>query len=113
MVVIYDGNCRFCARAVNWLVRLVGVERVEVLAGGDASRERFAVDAGDAMYVVAEGALYRGYWAFRYAFAASRALRPLAVLMSLPPVAAAGERIYGWIASRRSSFGCGATSCVR
>lgn len=113
MILIYDGNCGFCGRAANVLVRVLGAQRITLLAGGDASRERFGVDASDAMYVVAGGQLHRGYWAFRRAFASSRLMRPLAVLMGLPPVAAAGERIYGWIAIRRSSLGCGTTSRVR
>jgi predicted DCC family thiol-disulfide oxidoreductase YuxK len=115
--VLYDGECRFCLRSLRVLQRFDAKRRLRLMDGNDTDRVRRefpqvpAEDLAAAMYAVAEGIPYRGFYAFRRALWALPALRPLAAMLYLPGVPFAGERVYASVARRRRLFGCSSDAC--
>ena len=115
--MIFDGNCRFCVRALTFVRRLA---RRDVLRFHDANRRtavlsRFPMlaDANldEAMLVVApSGQVFRGFFAFRRMIRASPWLYPVLILFYAPGASIVGPAVYAWVARRRRQFGC-TSSC--
>lgn len=116
--VIYDGQCDFCIRALR-VARALDV--FGLLHFHDA-HERPAIDAAfpalagidldEAMYAVtADGAVDRGFFAFRRLAWLSPLTWPLLPLFYLPGSGLVGPRIYAWIARNRHRFGCRSEAC--
>lgn len=117
--VIYDGQCDFCVRALR-LARAVDVWgrlRFHDAHDRQAVERAFPALAGadldEAMYAVtAEGAIARGFFAFRRMMWLSPLTWPLLPLFYLPGSGLVGPRIYAWIARNRHRFGCRSQICA-
>ncbi|HEY6360243.1 MAG TPA: DUF393 domain-containing protein, partial [Vicinamibacterales bacterium] len=111
--LIYDGQCDFCRRLLRICVALDVRRRLQL---HDATHRaviaaEFPVLAGadfdSAMFVVTDdGAVYRGFFAFRRILRASPLTWPLLPLFYLPPSGKVGPRVYAWVARHRHRFGC-------
>ena len=112
--LVYDGDCRFCARSVDLVTmwdRWGTVEIVPFQRGG--VRKRFPWISEDeyheAMQLVGPG---NETWSG--AAAAERLVkilpggRPLGCLFTLPFARPIANRIYGLVARNRTRLGCGA-----
>jgi predicted DCC family thiol-disulfide oxidoreductase YuxK len=113
--IVYDGQCGFCASALDRVRRLArrSVFRFHDANDGVAVLARFPVLAGAdtdlAMFAVTErGEVFRGFFAFRRMLWASPWLVPFLVLFYAPGAGILGPRIYAWIARRRRRLGCAA-----
>ena len=116
--IVYDGQCRFCVRALLRMRRLARRSefRFHDANDGEAVLARFPMLAGAdtdmAMFAVtARGEVFRGFFAFRRMLWASPWLAPLLALFYAPGASLLGPRIYAWIARRRPRLGCAATAC--
>jgi predicted DCC family thiol-disulfide oxidoreductase YuxK len=114
--VFYDAQCRLCARSRRTIERLRPTADVTFVNVQDpAAMEPFPmVDraAGLRQMFVLDpaGRLAGGYDGFVSLLPALRLLRPLRHAMRLPPVRAAGRRVYAWVARNRYRLG-GRVSC--
>jgi predicted DCC family thiol-disulfide oxidoreductase YuxK len=115
--VIYDGQCRFCLRALRVLraldlkgsLRFFDSHQPETI-------ERFpelrTADIEDAMYAVVEGEpTYRGFFAFRRIIWSSYLTWALIPLFYFPGAGYFGPRVYTWVARNRSKLGCRSEVC--
>jgi predicted DCC family thiol-disulfide oxidoreductase YuxK len=115
--VVFDGQCGFCTRVLHTLERLDVAHAVRLYDSHDMHviRTRFPMLAGAdfdaAMFAVAGGRVYRGYFAFERLLREIPLCWPLLLLFKLPGAAVIGPRVYAWIARRRRSFGCGGGTC--
>lgn len=110
--IIYDGHCTFCTRALDMLRRIDTARVMRVYNSHDAEtrRARFPMlegaDAANAMFAVAGGRVYRGYFAFKRLLRGIPLAWPLLLLFYLPGSGLIGPRVYAWVARNRRSFGC-------
>ncbi|MGD2151623.1 MAG: DUF393 domain-containing protein [Gemmatimonadales bacterium] len=115
--LIYDGDCRFCRRQVDFLRRWDGRGRIEAVPFQTADLERYGIErsaAEEAMHLVAPtGGVWRGAAAARELLRLLRCGRPLVWLFSVPGAMFAAERVYSWVARRRHRFGCESGACRR
>ncbi len=116
-VVLYDGDCAFCAR---WRDRMAARDRggrVEWLSVHDAAvATRFpGLDREDAMrqmYVYApDGTLTKGADGWITLCSVIPGLRVLAALSRIPGVPPVLRRVYRFIAARRYRLSCANASC--
>lgn len=108
LLVLYDGGCGFCRRAIGILRSADLFDGVEPAPGltGDPRRRRH-LEITDEMLAhdiwVADGPrAWSGYAAYRVIAARIPVLWPLVPVMALPPVARLGERVYRRVADSRS-----------
>jgi predicted DCC family thiol-disulfide oxidoreductase YuxK len=95
----YDAGCGLCARAMSIVQSLDWLGRVTVTP---AESDLIAVKA------TRRGQDFEGYAAFREAAKVVPLLWPALAVAYLRPVAALGERVYGWVARHRATSGaCG------
>lgn len=103
--VVFDDACLFCMRSL-YLFRLLDTDgRVTFHPAASAPRgfrDLPDVDFERSMYVFHGGRAFEGYWAFRELVGQFGLFRPVAWLMSIPPVSLVGERIYRYVADNRS-----------
>ncbi len=105
----YDGECRFCKKAVQWLNSL------DLLGGVQwrAYQECKALPADlsweelerSAYLISGAGVPYEGFYAFRMLTLRLPPLLPLAPFLWIPGVDIAGVRLYRWIARNRQRIG--------
>lgn len=110
--VLYDGQCPLCLRSMtllsyfDWFGRLTYTDVVQhwpelAKRYPDIPREEYLRE----MFVLGrDGALRRGFFAFREIFRQLPLLWPVLVLFYLPMASNIGPRIYGMVASRRKRF---------
>lgn len=119
-VVLYDGECGFCLRAVERLRRLDSRGRLEFVALQAADvPERFpGLDAAAMrarMHLVwPDGRAMAGADAYRAICALVPRLRPVAALWWLPGFPALARAVYAWVARNRDRLGgggCGSPAC--
>ena len=118
IAVVYDGDCAFCTRSLRVLQRLdrrrvmrlydfhdskVIASRFPMLAGADFDQAMFAVRS--------DGAVFRGFFAFKELLKRIPRAWPLLLLCYLPGASRIGPRAYAWVARNRRRLGCGATAC--
>lgn len=115
--IVYDGRCRFCARALAVCTRLArrAVFRLHDANDRESVGSRFPalaeVDTESAMFVITDrGEVFRGFFAFRRMMWASPWLHSLLPLFYAPGASIVGPRIYAWVARHRQSLGC-TTAC--
>lgn len=102
--VVYDANCRFCARSLVPFRHLDVNDSITVHTRQDAPAayaDRPDVDLEGALYVFRDGEAQRGYWALRELLRQFRIFAPVVWLLNRGPVAAAGERAYEYVAADR------------
>jgi predicted DCC family thiol-disulfide oxidoreductase YuxK len=113
VTLLYDGACGLCVRAMRVVERLDILGRCRYENGREPRVHRqfsmiAAADLDEAMYAVtASGRIYRGFFAFRRVALALPPAWPLLLLFYFPGATIAGPIVYGWVARRRHSLGCG------
>lgn len=118
LILIYDGQCKFCGRVLA-VFRALDVfrtfrirdsrERHILLASYPAIRDR---DFSEAMYAVsAEGDVYRGFYAFRRMIWNSPVTWVLIPVFYFPGIAVLGERVYAAVSQNRERLGCRTDAC--
>ena len=116
--VIYDGDCRFCTRALRAIQRLdprgimqlfdshaseLVADRFPMLAGADFDQAMFAVTV--------QGTVFRGYFAFKEILRRLPLTWPLLLFFYMPGADAVGPRVYAWVARNRRRLGCTTETC--
>lgn len=116
-VVLYDGDCGFCARWRDRMARRDGRGAIEWLSVHDPSvASRFpGLDRDDAlrqMYVYGpEGRLHKGADGWRELFGVLDGLRWLKALGRVPGIASLMRVAYRFIAARRYRLSCAGAAC--
>lgn len=115
--VVYDGGCGFCVRA---LAAVRTLDSRGALLLHDA-RDRPAImvrfpslreaDLDDAMFVVANDGIYRGFFAFRRLAWMGPLAWPFLLAFYFPGASWLGPRVYAWIAANRRRLGCRSAVC--
>jgi predicted DCC family thiol-disulfide oxidoreductase YuxK len=108
-VVLYDGQCRFCAASVSLLRRLDWLHRLafadardrEQLPGGEPPVEPDRLLEEMHLLPPNGGRLLHGFGALRWIAWRLPLLWPVAPLLYLPGVPALGQRLYLWVARHR------------
>lgn len=115
--LIYDGECGFCRRLVDLVLRWDRAGRLATVPFQGVVLERYGVSreaAEQAMQLVApSGAVWSGAAAARELTALLPRLRPLGWLFRVPGAMFLAERTYRWIARNRHRFGCESRFCRR
>ncbi|MCS6869872.1 MAG: DUF393 domain-containing protein [Anaerolineae bacterium] len=106
--VLYDGMCVICVNSVRLWRRLDWHKRLEFIDVQDWSyvQQRFpqverSAALGAIHVVTPDGALYTGYDGVLHMARQVPLLAWSVPLLSFPPIAWLGRRIYAWIARRR------------
>ena len=109
--LVFDQHCQFCVRSLYpfKLLDIAGTVTFYPQSDAPAAYEgRAAVEFSRAMYVFDDDDAYEGYDAFRELLRQNRLFDPLVWSMGLPPVRAAGHRLYRYVAANRGrQFSCG------
>ncbi|HEV8342727.1 MAG TPA: DUF393 domain-containing protein [Candidatus Binatia bacterium] len=111
--VIYDGQCVFCGRSVEWLRKLDCFRVLEFFDSHDQQtmmRKFPSVRPEDVektmLVVTEESVVFKGFYAFRRLIWVSPWLWSLIPIFYFPGASFLGTRLYAWIAENRKSFGC-------
>jgi predicted DCC family thiol-disulfide oxidoreductase YuxK len=108
--VLYDGLCPLCRRTVRLLARFDLFTRLDLidfrrLNLTDYNRSHALnltpQDLEEAMYVMARGRAYRGFYGYRALALALPAFWPLAPWLFLPGFSSLGASLYGYITRNR------------
>jgi predicted DCC family thiol-disulfide oxidoreductase YuxK len=117
IVVVYDGQCGFCTRALALVQHL---DRWHVIRAHDAHEAgiRHALpmlstaDFENALFAVTStGKVYRGYFAFKRLLRSLPLAWPVLPLFYVPGASFIGPRVYAWVARNRHKFGCESDVC--
>lgn len=115
--LIYDGDCGFCRRQVDLVMRWDRADRLTAIPFQSAELERYEVEreaAERAMQLVApSGVVWSGAAAARELARLLPALWPFAWLFRIPGAMCLAERTYRWIARHRHRLGCESRACRR
>lgn len=116
-VLLYDGECGFCLRAIAWLRRWDRRGAIETLPMQRRAERADLPPIPDAalaraMHLVTpDGGIHAGGRAARAMLRwlpGGALLRPFFLIPGVPWLV---NRGYAWIAARRHRLGCGSTSC--
>ncbi|WP_336251061.1 DUF393 domain-containing protein [Stomatohabitans albus] len=103
--LVFDGQCGFCTRSVNWIKRLDRHARINVHPAQRLGvREQFGLteaDTQNAAWVFSNGRRTAGAAAINLALDAALGVRFFSVLHRLPGLHWAQERTYHWISAHR------------
>lgn len=108
-ILVFDGRCGVCTRAVNALARWdrTGMLSIEPMqAPGMAERLGVTDDRmlKSAWWVDSSGAIYDGAHAMNAALAAALGTRIPLQLYRIPGVGAVQDAVYRWISTHRYRF---------
>jgi predicted DCC family thiol-disulfide oxidoreductase YuxK len=98
--IIYDPNCYFCVRSLQFVRWLDANDTIVFTPNTEYSGEE-DIDTKSAMYLLTASEAYRGYDAFRELFARFGPFVMVSWLMRVPPVPRYGRRAYDKIAATR------------
>ena len=107
LTVLFDDRCGKCRRFIRLSTALDFAGHLDVVGLSDARIARefshFDLDALNfEMHVIdTRGRVFRGFYAIRRIAREVPLMWPLAALLFIPGVSAAGEPIYAWIARNR------------
>lgn len=111
LIILFDGRCGLCGKTVRILRALDWLHRLEFCNFYDpVVREKYAPSLElrtleEAMHVRKhDGSFTSGFFAFRTILGVLPLTFILQPLLFLPFVPTFGEKVYRYIASRRSSF---------
>ena len=108
-VLVFDGRCGVCTRAVNLLARWnrTGMLRIEPMQSpGMADRLGVTDDRmmESAWWLDSSGAIFAGAYAMNVALAAALGTRLPLRIYRIPGVGAVQNVIYRWVATHRYRF---------
>lgn len=108
-VLVFDGRCGVCTRAVNLLARWnrTGMLRIEPMQSpGMADRLGVTDDRmlESAWWLDSSGAIFAGAYAMNVALAAALGTRLPLWIYRIPGVGAAQNVIYRWVSAHRYRF---------
>lgn len=112
-ILLYDGQCRLCRRAVGILSGIDLLKRIQFINFRTVDFDRFNCDhnvrvtrdrAESEMILVGQGKVWGGYDAYQQMTLMVPLLMPIAPLMCLPGISHAGRKIYWWVARNRLNF---------
>jgi len=98
--VVYDRDCYFCVRSLQF-VRWIDVNGAVSFVPAVEYDGDEDIDTSSAMYLLTPDGAYRGYDAFRALFGRFGPFKLVSWVMWLPPVAVLGRRTYNRIATTR------------
>ena len=116
LTVLFDDRCGKCRRFIGLSTALDFAGRLDVVGLSDAriasEFNHFDVDAlnFEMHVIVSRGRVFRGFYAIRRIAREVPLMWPLAALLFIPGVSAAGGPIYAWIARNRYG-GLGPIQC--
>lgn len=104
-VLVFDGYCGFCTRTAQFVLRLDELKRVRALPlqGRDVLRVTGLTREEalrEATWIGADGVRWTGAGAMAAALSAATGL-PALLVYRIPPVRAAADRVYRWVAEHR------------
>lgn len=106
LVVLYDGRCRLCRRAMAILRALDAFDAIEAVASDDLRRGRYPEVTDEALshdlHALSAGASARGYDAYLRIARRVPLLWPAALVMAVPAMAVRGRRLYRAVAGTRA-----------
>jgi predicted DCC family thiol-disulfide oxidoreductase YuxK len=108
-VLVFDGRCGMCTRAVNRLIRFdrTGQLRVEPLQAPRIA-ERLGVPDGrlseSAWWLDSSGAVFAGAAAMNAALSAALGTRLPLWIYRIPGIGAVQDAVYHWVAAHRYRF---------
>ena len=112
LTLVYDADCGFCVRSLEWVKAADRAGRIQYLASRDPHVfSRFPMlreaDFRHAMYAVSDSVeVFRGFFAFRRIARVVPLLRILLPLFYFPGSSRVGPNVYAWVDRHRASFGC-------
>lgn len=101
IIVIYDGECRFCLASVNWLALKLEFKALPFQSTDLSSLQLTREECSKEVIAIVDGKIYRGAAAVA-ALLHARGNRLLASTISASGFV--GRAVYRWIASHRSSW---------
>jgi len=102
LLIVYDDQCAFCARMLVFLKGLWVSGDVRFVGPADPSAPH-GYDYANAIFVFdGAGNSFRGYDGIVRYLSFAGLTKPLAWVMSLPPLTALGKAAYAWVARNRS-----------
>ncbi len=115
--LIYDGDCQFCRRQVQFVENRDRRGRIDAVPFQTTDLDALGIGrhaAEDAMHLVSPaGVVWHGAAAARETLKLLPGLRPAAWLFALPGAMYLAELTYRWVARRRHRFGCDSPACRR
>lgn len=117
-VVVWDGDCKLCARTVAILQRRASHE-ISFVTSQSLDEEHLAalgltrLDTAAAMWLVSpdDPVPLAGYAAFRRVAEVSPRMHILRAMLRVPGAATIGPWIYERVARNRAHLGCTSTAC--
>ena len=105
IILYYDKDCGFCLKMVLVLRELLLSHRVKIFPAQDTP-EIYAIMERENSWVVqgANGEHYLHWQAMRHLFAQRWAFKPIALIMSIPPLMKIGDWVYRWVATNRNTM---------
>ena len=107
--IFYDGRCPLCMRSMaaletfDWFQRLTFSDLETQWPRLAAGHPEVSLEAcrQDMHVLLSDGALQKGFFAYREILKVLPPLWPLLILFYAPLASTVGPRLYGWIAARR------------
>ncbi len=115
--LVYDGDCGFCTRSVEWLARWDRRGRLRFVRSQDAAAlatlpPMAPAALAAAMHLVTPGGeVYAGAATVPHILRLVPGGRALAVLYRLPGLPAVADRVYRWVARHRHRLPGSTASC--
>jgi predicted DCC family thiol-disulfide oxidoreductase YuxK len=113
-VLIYDGDCAFCARSLGWARKLGATAPAQPwqmvdLAGYGLTED----DVSEAAWFIADGVRARGHEAIAEMLASSRhrVVRIAGALIGSRILRPFSSRAYAWVAAHRHQLPGGTAAC--
>ncbi|MEE9335850.1 MAG: DCC1-like thiol-disulfide oxidoreductase family protein [Granulosicoccaceae bacterium] len=105
IILYYDQDCGFCLKMVLVLRELLLSQHVKIYPAQNTP-EIYAIMEGENSWVVqgANGKHYLHWNAMRHLFAQRWAFKPIALIMSIPPLMMLGNWVYRWVANNRNTM---------
>ncbi len=105
IILYYDQDCGFCLKMVLVLRELLLSQHVKIYPAQETP-DIYAIMERENSWVVqgANGEHYTHWKAMRHLFAQRWAFKPIALLMSIPPLMMIGGWVYRWVANNRNTM---------
>jgi predicted DCC family thiol-disulfide oxidoreductase YuxK len=109
-LIYYDGNCKFCQKAVRFIRSLCALPRARLVEAQSDPVIHEEMKSLRSWVVVGEGNLhYYGFDALTYLVKRSPILWPISPFMRWPPIRFLGNRTYQFVAQHRGTLAASLT----